>query len=103
MRQLRRFSPDLIISNEMGARTLLALVFRKLNPETRLIIWAEAVESTESGRGWVRQLGTQDFCQERRRLPRRRFERGSVFAKHRSARLRRSSRSLTQPISSALP
>ena len=61
MRQLRRFSPDLIISNEMGARTLLALVFRKLNPETRLIIWAEAVESTESGRGWVRRLARRIF------------------------------------------
>ena len=61
LRQLRRFSPDLMISNEMGARTLLALVFRKMNPETRLIIWAEAVESTESGRGWVRRLARKIF------------------------------------------
>ena len=56
LRQLRRFSPDVIISTEMGARTLLAIVFRKLNPRSRLIVWAEAAESTESGRGLARHL-----------------------------------------------
>jgi glycosyltransferase involved in cell wall biosynthesis len=59
--RLRRFSPDVIISAEMGARTLLAIVFRKLNPHSRLIIWAEAAESTESGRGWARQLARKIF------------------------------------------
>ncbi len=56
LQQLRRFSPDVIISAEMGARTLLAILFRKLNPSTRLVIWAEAAESTESGRGRARQM-----------------------------------------------
>ena len=59
--RLRRFSPDVVISAEMGARTLLAMVFRKLNPDSRLIIWAEAAESTESGRGWARQLARKIF------------------------------------------
>jgi glycosyltransferase involved in cell wall biosynthesis len=61
LQQLRRFSPDVIISAEMGARTLLAMVFRKLNPYCRLIIWAEAAESTESGRGWARHVARRIF------------------------------------------
>ena len=61
LRQLRRFSPDIVISAEMGARTLLALVFRKLNPTSRLIIWAEAAESTESGRGLARHIARKIF------------------------------------------
>jgi len=54
--QLRRFSPDVIISTEMGARTLLAILYRKLHAASRLIIWAEAAESTERGRGLARHL-----------------------------------------------
>jgi glycosyltransferase involved in cell wall biosynthesis len=54
--QLRRFSPDVIISSEMGARTLLAALHRKLHPASRLIIWAEAAESTERGRGVARHM-----------------------------------------------
>jgi len=62
--QLQRFSPDVVISAEMGARTLLAIVHRKLNPHTRLIIWAEAAESTESGRGLVRQIARKIFVKQ---------------------------------------
>ena len=54
--QLRKFSPDVVISVEMGARTLFAVLFRKLHPRSRLIIWAEAAEATESGRGLARQI-----------------------------------------------
>jgi glycosyltransferase involved in cell wall biosynthesis len=61
LQQLKRFSPDVIISAEMGARTLLAMAFRKLYPRTRLIIWAEAAESTESGRGWARHFARKVF------------------------------------------
>lgn len=61
LQQLRRFSPDVIISAEMGARTTLAIAYRKLNPRTRLIIWAEAAESTESGRGWMRHAARRLF------------------------------------------
>jgi len=59
--QLRRLAPDVIISAEMGARTLLAILFRKVHPASRLIIWAEAAESTENGRGLVRHLARQIF------------------------------------------
>jgi glycosyltransferase involved in cell wall biosynthesis len=54
--QLRRFAPDVIISAEMGARTILAILFRKVHPFSRLIIWAEAGESTETARGLGRLL-----------------------------------------------
>ncbi len=54
--QLRRFSPDVVISTEMGARTVFAILHRKLNPASRLIIWAEAAESTERGRGLARHI-----------------------------------------------
>ncbi len=58
--QLRRFKPDVVISNEMGLRTLLAAFYRKLHPETRLIVWAEIAQSTEQGRGraraWLRHF-----------------------------------------------
>lgn len=52
--QLRRFGPDLMISVEMGARTLLAALYRKLRRSSKLIVWAEVAESTEQARGWVR-------------------------------------------------
>jgi glycosyltransferase involved in cell wall biosynthesis len=60
--QLAHFAPDVVISAEMGARTLLALAYRKLNPNSRLIIWAEAAESTESGRGLLRHLARVIFA-----------------------------------------
>jgi hypothetical protein len=60
--QLRHFLPDVIISSEMGTRTLFALIFRKLNPRTRLLVWAEAVESTESERGTARRLARKIFA-----------------------------------------
>jgi glycosyltransferase involved in cell wall biosynthesis len=40
----------------MGARTLFAILHRKLNAASRLIIWAEAAESTERGRGLARHI-----------------------------------------------
>jgi glycosyltransferase involved in cell wall biosynthesis len=56
LQQLRRFSPDVIISVEMGARTLLAMLFRRLNPRCRLLIWVETAGSGESSRGLARHL-----------------------------------------------
>lgn len=52
--QLRRFHADVVLSVEMGFRTLMSLAYRKLNPKSKLIIWAEIAESTESGRGKLR-------------------------------------------------
>lgn len=55
LQQLRRFHPDVVISWEMGARTSLAILYRHLHRECRLIVWAEVAESTEQGRGWMRE------------------------------------------------
>jgi hypothetical protein len=52
--QLRRFAPDVVISTEMGFRSLSALFFTKLRRRCRLILWTEVNESTEHGRGRAR-------------------------------------------------
>jgi glycosyltransferase involved in cell wall biosynthesis len=44
---LYRSKPDVVISGELGFRTLQAVVFRHLNPASRLIIWADLSEHTE--------------------------------------------------------
>lgn len=54
IQRLRSFDAEVVISNEMGFRTFLALVYRKRRPSARLIVWAEMAESTEQGRGWTR-------------------------------------------------
>ncbi len=54
--QLRRYRPHVVISVEMGMRTLLAAVYRKLNRRSRLIVWAEVSEATEQGRGLLRGM-----------------------------------------------
>ena len=54
--QLRRYRPHVVISVEMGMRTLLAAVYRKLNRRSRWIVWAEVSEATEQGRGLLRRL-----------------------------------------------
>jgi glycosyltransferase involved in cell wall biosynthesis len=55
-RQLRSFRAQVIISNEMGFRTLLALLYRKMHTDSRLVLWAEMAQSTEQGRGRIRGL-----------------------------------------------
>lgn len=52
--QLRKFRPDVVISNEMGLRTALAALYRKLHSNSRLIVWADMAQSTEQGRGHAR-------------------------------------------------
>jgi glycosyltransferase involved in cell wall biosynthesis len=56
LHQLERFRADVVISGEMGARTWLAVLYRKLHRQSRLILWAEVAEATERGRGWAREL-----------------------------------------------
>ncbi len=56
VQQLRRYRPDVIISWEMGARTMLAAVYRWLYRDSRLVVWAEFSEATDHGRGRVRKL-----------------------------------------------
>jgi glycosyltransferase involved in cell wall biosynthesis len=54
--QLRQFDPDVLISWEMGTRSILAAAYRWTRPRKKLIVWAEMAESTERGRGAVRSM-----------------------------------------------
>jgi glycosyltransferase involved in cell wall biosynthesis len=54
--ELHEFRPELIISVEMGLRTVLSALYRQFNPSTRLLVWADYSESTEQGRGSSRLL-----------------------------------------------
>jgi hypothetical protein len=54
--QLKRFQADIVISWEMGVRTMLSAVYRWTHRGSRLIIWAETAEATEHGRGMVRRI-----------------------------------------------
>lgn len=53
---LRKLHPKVIISGELGLRTIQAMLYHLLNPGTRIIIWASLSEHTEHGRGWLRNL-----------------------------------------------
>lgn len=48
---LSRFRPDVIISGEMGLRTLQAAAYRRMNADCRLAVWARLSEYSEAGRG----------------------------------------------------
>jgi glycosyltransferase involved in cell wall biosynthesis len=52
--QLRRFRPDVIVSAELGLRTLLASMYRRLARTKRLVVWAAMSEVSEQARGSVR-------------------------------------------------
>jgi glycosyltransferase involved in cell wall biosynthesis len=52
--QLGRWRPDVVISWEMGMRTILAATYCALS-RAKLMVWAEFAESTEFGRGAMRQ------------------------------------------------
>ncbi|MCW5978625.1 MAG: glycosyltransferase family 4 protein [Bryobacteraceae bacterium] len=59
IRLLKAFRPDVILTAEFGARTILATVYRSMSPKTKLITWATVSEDTEIGRGhcryWLRR------------------------------------------------
>lgn len=54
--QLRKFSADVMISTELGCRSLSAVAFTKLHSGSRAILWTEVNESTEHGRGAARKI-----------------------------------------------
>jgi glycosyltransferase involved in cell wall biosynthesis len=56
LRDLARFQPDVLLSSEMGFRTLQAAAFRIVHPQCRLVLWARLSQYTEAGRGNVRKL-----------------------------------------------
>ncbi len=51
---LGEYQPDVVISAEMGLRTLQAVLYRKFHPKSRLILWALYSEASEQGRGKLR-------------------------------------------------
>ena len=46
------YRPQVVISGEMGARSLQAALYRWLRPNTRLILWATLSEHTERVKSW---------------------------------------------------
>ena len=54
--QLARCRPELVISAELGFRTLFAALYRVFHPSSRLILWAPCSEHTERARGRLRAL-----------------------------------------------
>jgi hypothetical protein len=53
---LRDYAPKVIISGELGLRTLQAVIYRLLHPSDRLIVWATLSEETERHWGLTRRL-----------------------------------------------
>ncbi|OHD07722.1 MAG: hypothetical protein A2086_13540 [Spirochaetes bacterium GWD1_27_9] len=53
---LKKYKPDVIISSEMGARTIQASLYKIFNPKCKLIIWATLSEYSELGRGKLRGI-----------------------------------------------
>jgi glycosyltransferase involved in cell wall biosynthesis len=56
VKRLRRWEPNVVISVEMGWRTFQAAIYRCLNGEARLVVWADVSCVTEEGRNFVRRL-----------------------------------------------
>jgi glycosyltransferase involved in cell wall biosynthesis len=53
--QLSHFHPDVIVSCEMGLRTLQAAMYRRASQHSRLVVWATVSEVTEQGRSRLRR------------------------------------------------
>ncbi|MGI4828684.1 MAG: glycosyltransferase family 4 protein, partial [Janthinobacterium lividum] len=52
--KLRDYSPDLILSVQLGLRTALATVYRRRHRKAKLILWATLSRHTEEDRNWIR-------------------------------------------------
>lgn len=53
-RQLRRLQPDVVVSEELGFRSLLSSLSLLRQPRTPLVLVCNLSEHTERGRGWLR-------------------------------------------------
>jgi glycosyltransferase involved in cell wall biosynthesis len=54
-RQLKRFRPDVMLSNQLGVRTILCALYRRKAPGTKLFLWATLSAHTEQKRAWYRR------------------------------------------------
>jgi glycosyltransferase involved in cell wall biosynthesis len=53
--ELKKYNPDVIISSEMGFRSLISAIYKKLSKNVTLIIWATVSEESEKSRGKIRE------------------------------------------------
>jgi glycosyltransferase involved in cell wall biosynthesis len=53
--QLARIRPDVIIAGEVGARTVLSMLYRFWSRKPKVIVWATFSEVSELGRGQARR------------------------------------------------
>ena len=49
------YRPDVIVSSELGVRSIMARLYKLLRPSTKLILWATLSERTEESRGSIRE------------------------------------------------
>ncbi len=56
LKQLRKLQPDVILSYELGFRSLASLWYRIRHAETRLVLCTYMTTNTEQGRGLLRSL-----------------------------------------------
>jgi glycosyltransferase involved in cell wall biosynthesis len=56
LRQLKVYRPDVILSVQLGLRTVLAIAYKRRNPEVKIILWATLSERTEQNRNLLRRL-----------------------------------------------
>ena len=59
LHHLLRYRPDVLVTCQFGARTLFAILYTRLRPKTRLILWAALSSHTERERSrsrtWLRR------------------------------------------------
>ncbi len=51
---LAELQPDVVISSELGMRSVASARYRRKHPDSRLILWQNLSEHTERERGWLR-------------------------------------------------
>ena len=54
IRLLKELSPDVVLSEELGFRSLASALYTMRSRRSRLILWTNLSEHTERGRGWSR-------------------------------------------------
>ncbi len=53
--QLKKYCPDVVVSTELGMRSVLAAIYRRPRKNVRLVLWATLSDRTEATRGWLRR------------------------------------------------
>jgi glycosyltransferase involved in cell wall biosynthesis len=56
---LHKYKPDVIVSGELGFRSLQSALYSILHPGSRLILWCTLSERSEQGRGRIRDIFRQ--------------------------------------------